>query len=512
MANNHDLKITNSLRFIAKSSVIVFISIALSKVFSYLFRIIIVRNFGAEEYGLFSLAFIFFCLFVAISSLGLAEGVLRFVSFYRGRKQQNKINYLIKYSLITAFISGLIMGIILFFSSEFVSINIIHNIRLIPYLKIFSLLIPLSVLANILLFTLRAYEKVNLYSFSINVFQTFIRVAFLVLFIFVGLSSNPIIASFIVSTVLLLILSFLLCKYKLPGIFVKLSISKNEKRQLSSELFAYSWPIIFVSIIANLFYWTDSLMLGYLNSAYDVGIYNVAIALASILGIAPELFMQLFFPIINFEYSKNNIVFIREISKQIGKWIFIINLPVFYLMIFFPEIIIGILFGKEYFLVKTVLRLLSIGAFFGAFFNISNNLLSMLGKSKLILMNFGIFTVFNIILNYFLIQKYGIAGAAFSTVLSFFFITLFSVLQVRKLSGILPFRRKMLRVLLVSLILLIPALIIKSYVNFSLIGIFVLFVIFSILYIFLLYFSGCLDKNDLEIYNAVKRRLYQKEV
>lgn len=310
----------------------------------------------------------------------------------------------------------------------------------------------------------------------------------------------------------MLILSFLLCKYKLPGIFVKLSISKNEKRQLSSELFAYSWPIIFVSIIANLFYWTDSLMLGYLNSAYDVGIYNVAIALASILGIAPELFMQLFFPIINFEYSKNNIVFIREISKQIGKWIFIINLPVFYLMIFFPEIIIGILFGKEYFLVKTVLRLLSIGAFFGAFFNISNNLLSMLGKSKLILMNFGIFTVFNIILNYFLIQKYGIAGAAFSTVLSFFFITLFSVLQVRKLSGILPFRRKMLRVLLVSLILLIPALIIKSYVNFSLIGIFVLFVIFSILYIFLLYFSGCLDKNDLEIYNAVKRRLYQKEV
>ena len=68
--NKKDAKEVNQgLKILAKSSIIVFIGIFLSKILIYIYRIIIARNFGPEVYGLFSLAiiimgwFLFFRLF-----------------------------------------------------------------------------------------------------------------------------------------------------------------------------------------------------------------------------------------------------------------------------------------------------------------------------------------------------------------------------------------------------------------------------------------------------------------
>ena len=56
MENNNEFD--SNLKLIAKSSVIVFAGIFLSKIFTYLYRIIIAREFGPEAYGLFSLALV----------------------------------------------------------------------------------------------------------------------------------------------------------------------------------------------------------------------------------------------------------------------------------------------------------------------------------------------------------------------------------------------------------------------------------------------------------------------
>ena len=45
-----------SLKLLVKTSVIVFIGIALSKILTYGYRVIIARHYGPEVYGLFSLS------------------------------------------------------------------------------------------------------------------------------------------------------------------------------------------------------------------------------------------------------------------------------------------------------------------------------------------------------------------------------------------------------------------------------------------------------------------------
>jgi len=120
-----------SLKLIAKSSIIVFVGFLFSKILTYGYRIIIARYFGPEVYGLFALALIVFNLFVAFSTFGLAEGIVRYVSLYRGKGEKNKISYIFKLSLSILIVSSLISGLVLFILSETISIDILHNFHLI---------------------------------------------------------------------------------------------------------------------------------------------------------------------------------------------------------------------------------------------------------------------------------------------------------------------------------------------------------------------------------------------
>ena len=100
MKSSEQSKLDYSLSLIMKSSMIVFIGLLLSKIFTYLYRIIIARYFGPEVYGIFSLAFMVVGWFVAFFSFGLSEGLLRYIPFYRGKKEKSKINYIFKFSFV----------------------------------------------------------------------------------------------------------------------------------------------------------------------------------------------------------------------------------------------------------------------------------------------------------------------------------------------------------------------------------------------------------------------------
>ena len=59
--------ISSHLKVIAKTSLIVFVGLLVSKILTYLYRIIIARYFGPEIYGLFSLALTIVSLFIIIA-------------------------------------------------------------------------------------------------------------------------------------------------------------------------------------------------------------------------------------------------------------------------------------------------------------------------------------------------------------------------------------------------------------------------------------------------------------
>jgi len=500
-------KIEHGLKLLVKSSFIVFIGLFFSKLFYYFYRVIIARHFGPEIYGTFSLAIIILTIFMTFFSLGIPEGVLRFVSLYRGKNEFKKIKYIFRVSIKYLLILSIIASIILFFSSDFFSIQVFDDLALSSLLKIFAFIIPFLTFSYLFLYFLRAFEKIFWYSFIFNILQNFTKVIFLILLIFLGAGVNSLAFSYSAGIIFMFLFSFFVCAYYFSFIFKSGQPNMRIKHSIKKDFFAYSWPIMFFGIISSFLYWIDSISLAYFRTSFEVGVYNAAFPLAALIGFIPEIFLQLFLPLITKEFSRKNLNYIRELSKQITKWIFIFNLPPFFILFLFSQSVLTILFGSEYAVAGNALKILTFGVFFSSiFFSAPKNLLSMAGKSKTLLFSLIFSAVINFFLNILLVPAYGINGAAIATTISGILLGILFFTGSKYYLDIIPLRRKMFKILIISIIPFSIMVLLIKIPSIPLSGD-VLFILFSILiYILLVLFTGCLDKNDLQIIKTIFKK------
>ena len=504
---NEQKEIDIGLKLLAKSSLIVFIILLFSKIFSYVYRIIIARYFGPEIYGVFSLALMVFVWFILFSSLGIYLGALRFLSFYRGKNNFNKIRFTFRLSFVILLSLGVLAGIILFLSSEFISIKLFNSPDLIFFLKILSFMIPIQMMAYLFLTVIQSFEKIKAHSFISDFLFNFIMLLFLFFFIFLIGNSKAIVFSYSMGLIVLFFISYFYCRKNLKDIFKKPKLKKETKSKIRREIFAYSLPLIFSGVIFAIFPNTDSFIIALFKGATEVGIYNAAVTIALLMGFFPLLFLRLFFPLITREFSRKNFEVIKQLSKQIDKWILIVNFPIFLLFFLFPGAFINILFGPTYLAAENSLRFLVVGFFFYSLSLVSSSLIEMIGKSKLILINILSISIFNLVLNILLVPRYGISGAAFSTMMSYILLCLILFLQVKHYVSIIPIRKKMMRVVLSLIPPTILLIYLKQLVQINLISMILLGLLFVFLYILLIFLTKSLDKNDLMILEAVKKKI-----
>jgi O-antigen/teichoic acid export membrane protein len=143
----------------------------------------------------------------------------------------------------------------------------------------------------------------------------------------------------------------------------------------------------------------------------------------------------------------------------------------------------------------------------------------MLGRSKIILLDIIIVSIINLLLNLWLIpmstilflnNSAGITGAALATTISMLIFNLILVFQTNYYIKIVPFKRDMLKILIITLILLIPVYLISKLSKVNVFEVLIIGIIFGISYLILILITNCLDKNDFMIINAIKRKLLRR--
>ena len=498
-----DAEVGSSLRLLAKTSMIVLLFVIISKLLAYLYKIILARGYGPSEFGLFSLALIVTSIFVSIASFGLSDGLLRYISLYKN-KDMKKTKYLLKTTLKVNLFSSIIAGIIMFLLAKPIAIGFFKDVSLVIYLRAFSFAVPVMIIGGLFLTIIRSFEKIALYSFINNVFHNALRVLVIGLLLIIGLGRSAIISSYLAAVFGLAIFAYFASKKYLFKILKSKELKKGNK-ELRKDFFSYSWPIVFLAVIGGVFYWADSFVIGFFMSSADVGFYSVAFTIVSLYGIAPELFMQLFFPLVVREYSNKKMKVVREVSKQVGKWIFALNLSLFVMLIIFPGEIIQILFGQAFLAAENSLRILAFGGLISSIFMVlSSNLLSMKGKTKLILTNVLTISIINLLLNIYLVPKYGITGAAMSTSLTWVLLSLVFVFEVNYFISVIPIRKKMINL---TAAMIIPALVIiylKKFIPATFLPILLVSIMLLLLYLFFAIIFKGLDNNDLMIWRTVK--------
>lgn len=493
------------LKSITKGAGIVFIGLVISKLFGYLYRIIVAR-LGAEEYGLLSVGIAFFGILTTISVLGLNKGILRYVSYYKGKSDYPRIREILISAIKITLPLSIVFSLSLFIFSNKISITFFNNQNLAIVLKILALAIPFAVLSEIFINAIRAFQKVRYEVYSKNITENLIRVILTLVFLLLGLKLFGITLAYSISIFTTAVLSFYFLEKKIYPFFK--TDYKESATGIKRELLLYSWPLSLSTFTFLIMLWIDTLMLAYLTKNPSlVGIYNAVLPTAQLLYVLPYALTYLFLPILTELYSQGNMKLLTSIYRINTKWIFMINVPNFAILILFGKQILSILFGSIYAVGATALIFISIGYFMNYFLMNSSYMLMIYKRPKDILYNVLAGSLVNIILNFLLIPILGITGAAIATGSSFIIITLISFIQSYYITKINPLKNtnyfKLIAAILIPTVII---LFIKNLIPQNTLTFIILSIGLVVLYLLMLILTKSFEEEDLLILKSMKNK------
>jgi len=432
--------VSTSLHNIVKGTALIFFGMVASLLLWFATKILIIRNCTKEELGLYSLTVAIISIFALLSNLGLHEGVSRYISIYLGEGKKNNALGISRDAFFMGALSSTIIFTVVFFSSGIMSKYIFYKPELEVPLKVMSLFIPFSVMTNIANGILRGHNIIQPKVFM-DVGQPFLFLVFLGLLSLFGLSLISIIYAYVVSiaVIFLAMTAYTANKIRLN---IRESVWSNK-----GELLRFSIPLLATSVLAIVFGWADTLMLGRYTNAGDVGVYNVSISLARLLTFPLGAISFVFMPIAADMFAVKQHSELKRTYQVITKWIFSATLPIFFILFFFPEMTITFLFGKGFTDASPALRILSVCFLLNVFSGTNGVLFIVMGMSRTVMEVSLLGVLLNVGLNYILIKLlgYGVIGASFATLFSNSALNVLIAWLLYKKSGIHPITAKYIK-------------------------------------------------------------------
>jgi len=139
------------------------------------------------------------------------------------------------------------------------------------------------------------------------------------------------------------------------------------------------------------------------------------------------------FPMSSELWAKKQYEKLSDGLRRLHKYVLIIIIPMIFALISFSNLFLKIFFGKEYVAGSLAMQIILIGTIFYALTYINNSVLLGIGKPKIIAKILLTAAFLNVILNFILIPKFGIEGAALATAISYITSLLISIKNISRI-------------------------------------------------------------------------------
>ena len=404
----------------SKNSLLTFFTEVLIFIFGFLALIIIARVLGPEKKGIYSLIILIPSLLLTFGSFGIESANVYFV----GRKKY-KIEDFALNSLISAFFLGIILVLIFFGVSQFDFFQKFINSNQIPsfYLWLVVLIIPLSLLSSFFRNILRGkgdligYNKIRIVENAVP----FLAVIILLLILKQDLFGA--VFSYVLAVICAAFFSIFLIKK-----ITKFCHVFNKK--LFKDSVSYGGKVYLANSLSFLNYRLDMLLIAMFLSPVAVGIYSISVAIAEKLFIIPGALSTVLFPTV----SSMNGSEANNLTSKVVRHTFFIMFFVSLLLLFLAKPLIAIVFGTAFASAAFPLMILLPGILAFSVGGVLAADLSGRGKPQFAIYSSLTCLIVNIILNIIFIPKWGIAGAAFASAISYWVDTMVVLIAFLKIS------------------------------------------------------------------------------
>ena len=396
---NFLFKNTNTKQTIAKNTFWLFFGEIIGRILKLALVIFATRKLGVEGWGLFSYGLAYVGFFYFLGDFGVNTFLTREMS------KDNKSKY--KY-LSTSFIIKVILLAAFFLFSIILGPHF-GQIKLgFKAIFVFSIFFASECLREFGMAINRSLEKMEREGFSKILLNSIITILGVILLL---KNANPF--SLIIAYTVGSLVSTLYIFWSIRGELKEINWTFSMEHL--KTIYAFSWPLIIIGFFSFI-YSIDSILLGQMKSATEVGLYSSPQRLVQFTTIIPGFIATSLFPILSKRESKNedlSLIFEKIMVIVLG-----VALPITLGGIFFSHQIILLILGPAYLAAVPVLRILMVSILACFPDLILNNLIYSKNLQKIFLKTTSFGLIINLCMNLYLIPRYGAIGAAISTTTS----------------------------------------------------------------------------------------------
>ena len=377
---------------------------------------VLTRVFTPAQFGLWDVTMTFFMLTVLLASLALEPAV---AAFYLETQQADKKRIVASTSLYFRIVSSVVAAVVIYLLAPQISIVVFNTAEHAEYFRIVSGAVPFFLIVNVCKQLLRV-------DFSPGKFNV-VAVGYAALYAVLGMFFVTKLKMG-VSGILLAVVAAAAC-FSFVGMFLS-------RKQLSFEfsggtlmnMLAFGLPMLPTILGAWVIDFSDRYFLTRLSTLDQVGIYSVGARISSIIALFATSFQMAWIPrALSIQHEPDA----KEKYSRGFYFFFLAALSAATAVVVFARPILVVLTQPKFYGAEKVIALLVLATVsYGAFLAIS---IGALITKKTFLASIAIMAgaVLNIILNFLLIPKFGMMGAATATLASYFvaFALLYGLLQ-----------------------------------------------------------------------------------
>ncbi|WP_436925472.1 oligosaccharide flippase family protein [Halosimplex amylolyticum] len=437
MSDDGDVRGSSMLSILRGSSIFT-VGTLVARAFGFLLTLALTHAVGAVAYGVYVFAKKLITVGAGLADLGADKAVLRFMPKFEDHPERQ--GAVLTLGLVTSLVASLAAAAVLAVAAPAINAYTLNEPLFPDALRVFAVVLPFYTLRRVVTATFRSLEQLE---YTVGVNKVALPAAQVV-----AVGAAFLLDASLVGVVVALVLAGVVV---FAGSFALLFARTDLRprlagtRDVAAEYYDYSLPLT-ISRAGSLVYSNvDVLMLGVLASgAADVGIYNVSLALASLLALPLMATNQVFPPVASRLYEADNYDDLESIYGFLTRWMFGVALLGGAALVVFRAPVLA-LFGPEFTAGSTVLVVLAVAKVVNVAAGPSGYVLMMTDHQYLNVVNQVSTALLNVVLNYVLILRYGMVGAAVATGISIAVVNVARIAQVWYFEGMTPYSRRYLK-------------------------------------------------------------------
>ena len=380
--------------------------------------ILVARALGPEGMGIVTFTLMVISLIATYGNFGILNAHTYFFVKKKEYKKESVFQNNITVGIIISFLWILIISILMVSGYLYGNFDVISTNNFVIFFIILA--IPVIMISTTLSNTLFVLEKIILQN-KIILTTRIIYVIILTLLVYLKqLTISIYLISYVLFEFSVLILYFLSIKIPFKFYLNKLLIRQE---------FKFGVQIFLAALFIYLTYRVDIFLIAYFTNFTEVGIYSIGVVIAEQIIIIPtSIAIVLYSRILNMSEGPEN-KHLTFITTKFSFFIcFLLMLPLF----IFAPLAVNILYGLPYVRSVLIIQLLLPGVLFAVIGKIIANYYIAQGK-PIIHTSITFFSfLLNIILNFILIPKYGIIGAAIASTITYIIYGVFYLILITR--------------------------------------------------------------------------------